>query len=65
MTIEHTDGTVDSDDKLFNNPQYRISVNRKTSIVFSLMQEDRKILNKSYLPANFLVIKTKDKKSRI
>ena len=65
MTIEHTDGTVDSDDKWFNNPQYRISVNRKTSIVFSLMQEDRKILNKSYLPVNFLVIKTKDKKSRI
>lgn len=33
---------VDTNDKWFNNPQYRLSVTKKTTMIFSLMQEDEK-----------------------
>jgi hypothetical protein len=56
---------MDSDDKWFNNPQFRITVTRKTQIFISLMQADEKLSGKPYLPCNFLLIKTNDKKNRI
>ena len=31
---------LDTDDKWFNNPQYRLSVTKKTQVIVSLMQED-------------------------
>ena len=33
----------ESDDRWFNNPQYRIKVNKDTRLYISLMQEDEKI----------------------
>eukprot|EP00358_Blepharisma_japonicum_P003985 CAMPEP_0202954634 /NCGR_PEP_ID=MMETSP1395-20130829/50989_1 /ASSEMBLY_ACC=CAM_ASM_000871 /TAXON_ID=5961 /ORGANISM="Blepharisma japonicum, Strain Stock R1072" /LENGTH=283 /DNA_ID=CAMNT_0049670317 /DNA_START=1094 /DNA_END=1945 /DNA_ORIENTATION=- len=56
---------MDSDDKWFNNPQYRVTVKKKTHVFISLMQADQKLSEKPYLPCNFLVIKTIDKKNRI
>lgn len=56
---------MDSDDKWFNNPQYRLTIKKKTHIFISLMQVDQKLSGLPYLPCNFLVIKTNDKKNRI
>ena len=56
---------LDSDDKWFNNPQYRITVYKKTQVFISLMQEDQKLSGKPYMPCNFLVVKTNDKRNRI
>merc|ERR1711988_1383515 len=33
---------LDTDDKWFNNPQFRIRVYKKTKLIISLMQEDQK-----------------------
>mmetsp|Transcript_7872 Transcript_7872/g.15225 ORF Transcript_7872/g.15225 Transcript_7872/m.15225 type:complete len:1014 (-) Transcript_7872:50-3091(-) len=55
----------DSDDKWFNNPQFRVSVTRRTQLFVSLMQADEKLTKKPYFPVNFLILKTKDKKNRI
>jgi hypothetical protein len=56
---------MDSDDKWFNNPQYRLTIKKKTHIFISLMQADQKLSGLAYMPCNFLVIKTNDKKNRI
>lgn len=56
---------MDSDDLWFNNPQYRLTVKRRTQLFISLMQADEKTSNKPYVPVNFLVIKTKDRRNRI
>jgi Calpain family cysteine protease/Calpain large subunit, domain III len=56
---------MDSDDKWFNNPQYRLTIKKKTHLFISLMQSDQKLSGLSYLPCNFLLIKTTDKKNRI
>ena len=56
---------MDSDDKWFNNPQYRLAIKKKTHIFISLMQADQKLSGLPYMPCNFLVIKTNDKKNRI
>ena len=55
----------DTNDKWFNNPQYRISVTKKTNLIFSLMQEDEKISNRPYIPVNFLVVRVKSKRDRL
>lgn len=70
IDIDHEDDVAehllpDSDDKWFNNPQYRITVTRRTQLFVSLMQADEKLSKKPYLPVNFLILKTKDKKNRI
>lgn len=54
-----------TDARWFNNPQFRIKVNRKAKLTISLMQEDTKISKKDYLPCNFMVIRTNDRKNRI
>ena len=37
---------LDTDDKWFNNPQYRLTVQKKTQVIISLMQEDIAISGK-------------------
>lgn len=56
---------IDSDDKWFNNPQYRITIKKKTHLFISLMQADQKLTGLQYMACNFLVIQTVDKKNRI
>jgi len=55
----------DTNDRWFNNPQFRISVTKKTNIILSLMQEDEKISKKTYIPVNFLVVRVKSKRDRL
>lgn len=56
---------MDTNDRWFNNPQYRITVTKKTNMIFSLMQEDEKISKKPYIPVNFLVVRVKSKRDRL
>ena len=56
---------IDTNDKWFNNPQYRISVKKKTNIILSVMQEDEKITKREYIPINFLVVRVKSKRDRL
>jgi len=56
---------LDTDDKWFNNPQYRLSVNKKTQVIISLMQEDIALTGKQYIPVNFLVVRVKSKRDRL
>ena len=50
---------MDSNDKWFNNPQYRVTVTKPTRMFISLMQPDERVSDKSYIPCNFLVVKSK------
>jgi len=54
-----------TDDHWFNNPQFRIKIGSKAKLVVSLMQEDTKLTYKPYVPCNFMVIRTNDRKNRI
>jgi calpain, invertebrate len=56
---------LDTDDKWFNNPQFRLSVNKKTQVIISLMQDDINISGKPYIPVNFLVVRVKSKRDRL
>lgn len=62
-TGEHTQ--LDTNDKWFNNPQFRVSVAKKTQVYISLMQEDEKVSRKPYIPVNFLVVRVHSKKQRL
>lgn len=55
----------ESDDRWFNNPQYRIKVNKDTKLYISLMQEDEKISGQSYVPVSFMIATIKSKNERI
>ena len=55
----------DTNDRWFNNPQYRISVTKKTNIILSLMQEDEKVSKRPYIPVNFLVVRVKSRRDRL
>jgi len=55
----------DTNDRWFNNPQFRISVTKKTNIILSLMQEDEKVSKRPYIPVNFLVVRVKSKRDRL
>ena len=55
----------DTNEKWFNNPQYRISVEKKTTVYISLMQEDEKISKRAYIPVNFLLVRVHSKKDRL
>lgn len=63
VTGVHTQ--LDTNDKWFNNPQFRLSVSKKTQVYISLMQEDEKISKKPYIPVNFIVVRVKSKKQRL
>jgi hypothetical protein len=56
---------LDTNDKWFNNPQFRLTVYKKTQVYISLMQEDEKISNKPYIPVNFMVVRVKSKRQRL
>ena len=56
---------VDTNNRWFNNPQYRISVKKKTTIIISVMQDDEKISKRDYIPINFLVVRVKSKRDRL
>ena len=62
-TSEHVRN--DTNDRWFNNPQFRLSVSKKTQIYISLMQEDEKISKKSYAPVNFLVVRSRARRERL
>jgi calpain, invertebrate len=52
----------DTDERWFNNPQFRITVNKPVkSIIISLMQADEKMTGHSYVPCDFLIIRAKVK----
>ena len=55
----------DTNDRWFNNPQFRISVTKKTNMILSLMQEDEKVSKRPYIPVNFLVVRVKSKRDRL
>lgn len=56
---------IDTNDKWFNNPQYRLTVHKKTTVIISLMQEDSRTSNKPYIPVNFMVVRVKSRKDRL
>lgn len=55
----------DTNDRWFNNPQYRLTVTKRTQVIISLMQEDEKISKRPYIPVNFLVVRVKSKRERL
>ena len=55
----------DTNDRWFNNPQFRLTVHKRTQIIISLMQEDEKISKRPYIPVNFLVVRVKSKRDRL
>ena len=50
---------LDSNDKWFNNPQYRITISKPTRVFISLMQPDDRISKRGYIPCNFLVVRSR------
>ena len=56
---------LDTNNRWFNNPQYRLSVTKKTQVIISLMQEDFALSNKPYIPVNFLVVRVRSKRERL
>ena len=56
---------LDTDEKWFNNPQFRIKVTKETKVYLSLMQEDEKISEQKYIQCNFMVVVNKVKGIRI
>ena len=56
---------LDTNDRWFNNPQFRISVTKKTQLIISLMQEDEKISKRPYIPVNFMVVRVKSRRDRL
>lgn len=56
---------LDTNDRWFNNPQYRLTVTKKTQVIISLMQEDFKVCGRPLIPVNFLVVRVKSKWNRL
>jgi hypothetical protein len=56
---------ADTNDRWFNNPQFRLTLTKKTTLIISLMQEDEKISGRPYIPVNFLVVRAKSKRDRL
>ena len=56
---------LDTDEKWFNNPQYRLTVHKRTQVIISLMQEDINISKKPYIPVNFVLLRVKSKRDRL
>jgi hypothetical protein len=62
---KETNVKLDTNDRWFNNPQFRISVSKRTNMIISLMQEDEKISKRPYIPVNFIVVRVKSKRDRL
>ena len=58
---------LDTDDKWFNNPQYRIKVTKKTTVIISLMQEDKRYADgrNKFVATNFIVVLCSGRNTRI
>lgn len=56
---------LDTDDKWFNNPQFRIKIFKETKMYISLMLEDQKLSKQNYVKCDFMVIHNKVKNNRI
>ena len=56
---------LDTNDKWFNNPQYRVTVTKRTNVIISLMQEDFNISKRPIIPVNFLVVRVKSRRDRL
>lgn len=56
---------LDTNDKWFNNPQFRLTVTKKTNVIISLMQEDFNISKRPIIPVNFLVVRVKSRRDRL
>jgi len=56
---------LDTNEKWFNNPQYRLTVTKKTQVIISLMQQDMALSEKPYIPVNFLVVRVRSKRDRL
>ena len=56
---------VDTEDRFFLNPQYKIEITPGTRLNISLMQEDKKIQDNNYLSVAFLLIYCKGRFSRV
>ena len=57
--------TLDTNDRWFNNPQFRLTVTKRTQVIISLMQEDFNISQRPIIPVNFLVVRVKSKRDRL
>ena len=55
----------DTEDRFFLNPQYKIEITPGTRLNISLMQEDKKIQDNSYLSVAFLLIYCRGRYSRV
>lgn len=56
---------LDSDDRWFNNPQFRIKVEKETKLYINLMQEDEKLCKSSYIKCNFMIVANHTRKNRV
>lgn len=56
---------LDSDDRWFNNPQFRIKVEKETKLYINLMQEDEKLCKSNYIKCNFMIVANHARKNRI
>ena len=56
---------IDTEDRFFLNPQYKIEITPGTRLNISLMQEDKKIQENNYLSVAFLLIYCKGRYSRV
>jgi calpain len=62
---ENLAALLDTNDRWFNNPQFRLSVTKKTNVIISLMQEDFNISKRPIIPVNFLVVRVKSRRDRL
>jgi hypothetical protein len=57
---------MDTNDRWFNNPQYRLTVTKKTQVIISLMQEDHMTgAKRAYIPVNFMLVRVKSRRDRL
>lgn len=61
--LEHLQ--LDSDDRWFNNPQFRVKVEKETKLYINLMQEDEKLSKYSYIKCNFMIVANHSRRNRI
>lgn len=62
---EQASAALDTCDKWFNNPQFRLSVTKRTQVIISLMQEDSNISKRPIIPINYLVVRVKSRRDRL
>jgi calpain, invertebrate len=54
----------ESDDRWFNNPQFRIKIHKDTKIYISLMLEDESLSGQPYVPCGYMLAASKSKSER-